>query len=115
MADAAGGMHGFPVPLTSFVGRAQVLAEVADRLTQCRLLTVTGAGGAGKTRLAGEVARGVADRFADGVWLAEMAAVRDPGQVAAALGIRDLPAVAAPTRWPVRWPDGSWCWTIASR
>jgi predicted ATPase/DNA-binding CsgD family transcriptional regulator len=59
---------------------------------------VTGPGGAGKTRLAGEVAHLVAGRFADGVWLAELAAVRDPGQVpiavAAALGIRDLPAVA---------------------
>ncbi len=62
-------------------------------------MTVTGPGGAGKTRLAGEVARQVAGRFADGVWLAELATVRDPGQVAAtvaaALGIRDLPSVAA--------------------
>ena len=62
-------------------------------------MTVTGPGGAGKTRLAGEVAKQVAGRFADGVWLAELAAVRDPAQVAAAvaaaLGIRDLPAVAA--------------------
>ena len=55
---------------------------------------MTGPGGAGKTRLAGEVARQVADRFADGVWLVELAAVRDPAQVAAAvaaaLGIREL-------------------------
>ncbi len=99
VADVAGGMHGFPVALTSFVGRAQAVAEVAGRLSQCRLVTMTGPGGAGKTRLAGEVARRVAGRFADGVWLAELAAVRDPDQVtaavAAALGIRDLPAVAA--------------------
>jgi predicted ATPase/DNA-binding CsgD family transcriptional regulator len=99
VAGAARGMHGFPVPLTSFVGRAQVVAGVADQLSQCRLVTVTGPGGAGKTRLVGEVARRVAGRFADGVWLAELAAVRDPVQVAAAvaasLGIRDLPAVAA--------------------
>lgn len=92
-------MHGFPVVLTSFVGRAQAVADVADYLGQCRLVTVTGPGGAGKTRLAGEVARQVAGRFADGVWLAELAAVQDPAQVAAvaaaALGIRDLPAVAA--------------------
>ena len=57
-------------------------------------MTVTGPGGAGKTRVAGEVARQVAGRFADGVWLAELAAVRDPAQVApavgTALGIRDL-------------------------
>jgi predicted ATPase len=94
-----GGLHGFPAALTSFVGRAQVVDEVDAQLGQYRLVTVTGPGGAGKTRLAGEVARQVADRFADGVWLAELAAVTDPAQVAAAvgtaLGIRDLPSVAA--------------------
>jgi DNA-binding CsgD family transcriptional regulator/tetratricopeptide (TPR) repeat protein len=92
-------MHGFPASLTSFVGRAQATAEIAAQLAECRLVTVTGPGGAGKTRLAGEVARRVAGRFADGVWLAELAAVRDPAQVpaavAAALGIHDLPVVAA--------------------
>ena len=97
--DAAGGMHGFPAALTSFVGRAAVVDEIAGQLGQYRLVTVTGPGGAGKTRLAGEVARQVACRFADGVWLAELAAVQDPAQVpaavAAALGIRELPAVAA--------------------
>src|ERR1700685_2316803 len=104
VADVAEGMHGFPVALTSFVGRAQPVAEISDRLNQCRLVTVTGPGGAGKTRLAGEVARRVAGRFADGVWLAELAAVQDPAEVtaavAAALGIRDLPAVAASDALP---------------
>jgi predicted ATPase len=80
------------------VGRAQVVAEVAGRLTEYRLVTLTGPGGAGKTRLAGQVAKQTAARFADGVWLAELAAVTDPAQVAstvgAALGIRDLPSVA---------------------
>jgi predicted ATPase/DNA-binding CsgD family transcriptional regulator len=99
VAEAAEGMHGFPVALTSFVGRARAVAEISDRLSDCRLLTVTGPGGAGKTRLANEVARRGACRFADGVWLAELAAVDDPAQVAhavaAALGIRDLPTVAA--------------------
>ena len=97
--DAAGSMHGFPAALTSFVGRAGVVDEIAGHLGQYRLVTVTGPGGAGKTRVAAEVARRVAGRFADGVWLAELAAVRDPAQVAAAvaaaLGIRELPAVAA--------------------
>jgi predicted ATPase/DNA-binding CsgD family transcriptional regulator len=92
-------MHGFPAALTSFVGRAAVVDEVAGRLGEYRLVTVTGPGGSGKTRLAGEVARRVAGEFADGVWLAELGAVRDPAQVpavvAAALGVRDLPAVAA--------------------
>ena len=99
VTDATGSMHGFPAALTSFVGRAGVVDEIVGQLGQCRLVTVTGPGGAGKTRLAGEVARQVAGRFADGVWLAELAAVRDPAQVAAAvaaaLGIRELPAVAA--------------------
>ena len=99
VADAAGSMHGFPAALTSFVGRAGVVDELAGHLGQYRLVTVTGPGGAGKTRLASEVARRVAGRFADGVWLAELAAVRDPAQVvaavAAALGIRELPSVGA--------------------
>ncbi len=99
VADATGSLHGFYGALTSFVGRAQTVDEVAAQLSQYRLVTVTGPGGAGKTRLAGEVARQVVSRFADGVWLAELAAVTDPAQVAAmvgtALGIRDLPSVAA--------------------
>ena len=99
VAEAAERLHGFPAALTSFVGRAQVVDEVSDWLARRRLVTVAGPGGAGKTRLAGEVARAVAGRFADGVWLAELAAVTDPAHVApvvgAALGIRDLPSVAA--------------------
>ncbi|MGH3164337.1 MAG: ATP-binding protein, partial [Trebonia sp.] len=99
MTAVGGTMHGFPAALTSFVGRAGAVDEVAARLGEFRLVTVTGPGGAGKTRLAGEVARQVAGRFADGAWLAELAAVRDPAQVApavaAALGIRELPSVAA--------------------
>ncbi len=67
MAEAVGSLHGFPAALTSFVGRDRVVSEVADRLGQYRLVTVTGPGGAGKTRLAAEVARHVAGRFADGV------------------------------------------------
>jgi predicted ATPase len=99
VAAATGSTHGFPAALSSFVGRAGAVDEIAGHLGQYRLVTVTGPGGSGKTRLAGEVARQVACRFADGVWLAELAAVRDPAQVAAAvavaLGIRELPAVAA--------------------
>ena len=57
VADATGSMHGFPAALTSFVGRAGVVDEIAGQLGQYRLVTVTGPGGAGKTRLAGEVAQ----------------------------------------------------------
>ena len=74
-------MHGFPAPLTSFVGRAQQVNEVARLLDQYRLVTVTVAGGSGKTRLAGEVAGRVVSKFADGAWLAELASAADPAQV----------------------------------
>ena len=98
-AAAAGGVHGFPAVLTSFVGRAGPVREVAGLLEEHRLVTVTGPGGVGKTRLAGQVARAVAGRFADGAWLAELAPVRDPAQVpavvAAALGVREQPGVPA--------------------
>jgi predicted ATPase len=94
-AAASGEVHCFPAALTSFVGRAAAVRDVAGLLDQSRLVTVTGPGGAGKTRLAGEVAGLVAGRFADGAWLA---AVRDPAQVAAvvaaALGIPEQPGVA---------------------
>jgi predicted ATPase/DNA-binding SARP family transcriptional activator/DNA-binding CsgD family transcriptional regulator/transcriptional regulator with XRE-family HTH domain len=96
---AAGGVHGFLAPLTSFVGRAGAVRQVAVLLDQYRLVTVTGPGGVGKTRLAGVVASEVAGRFADGVWLAELAAVRDPEQapavIATAVGVRELPGESA--------------------
>jgi predicted ATPase/DNA-binding CsgD family transcriptional regulator/DNA-binding XRE family transcriptional regulator len=96
---SAGGMHGFVPALTSFVGRAGPVREVAALLDRSRLVTVTGPGGAGKTRLAGQVARQVAGRFADGAWLAELAPVRDPALVpvvvAAALGVREQAGVPA--------------------
>jgi predicted ATPase/DNA-binding XRE family transcriptional regulator len=101
---SAADLHGFPAALTSFVGRAHAVPEVAGLLEQHRLVTVTGPGGVGKTRLAGEVARLVAGRFADGVWLAELAPVADQAlvaaSVAAALGIRDLPGVPAAQALP---------------
>jgi predicted ATPase len=88
-------VHGFPPALTSFVGRVDDLAAVSGLLGGHRLVTVTGPGGVGKTRLAGEVARRAAGRFADGVWLAKLAPVADPalvpGAVAAALGVPELP------------------------
>ncbi len=106
--------------LTSFIGRDGPVREVAGLLQECRLVTVTGPGGSGKTRLAGQVARRVADRFADGAWLAELAPVRDPVQVAsavaAALGVREQPGMPAERRWRGCWPGSSccWCWITAS-
>lgn len=76
---------------TSFVGRASALAEVQQALESHRLVTLTGVGGVGKTRLAIEVAANSASSFPDGVWLVELAAVGDPAAVpeavAAVLGI----------------------------
>ena len=96
---AAGGVYGFPAVRTSFIGRAGPVREVAVLLGEHQLVTVTGPGGSGKTRLACEVARQVAGRFEDGVWLAELAPVRDleqvPAVVAAALGVREQPGVPA--------------------
>jgi non-specific serine/threonine protein kinase len=96
---AAARVHGFPVVLTSFVGREQAVREVAGLLERYRLVTVTGPGGVGKTRLAGEVAGLVARRLADGAWLAELAPVREPAQVApmvaVALGVREHAGVLA--------------------
>jgi predicted ATPase/tetratricopeptide (TPR) repeat protein len=96
---AAVSVHGFPAVLTSFVGQEQAVREVASLLEEYRLVTVTGPGGVGKTRLAGEVARRVAGRFADGVWLAELAPVGHPEQVSPAvavvLGVREQPGIAA--------------------
>jgi predicted ATPase/DNA-binding CsgD family transcriptional regulator len=97
--SAAGTVHGFPASLTSFIGRDGPVREVVGLLEQHRRVTVTGPGGAGKTRLAGEVVKHVAGRFADGAWLAELAPVADPAQVAAvvaaALRVREQPGMPA--------------------
>jgi hypothetical protein len=76
------GLHHFTVSLTSVVGRASEVAEVAGLLGEYRLVTVAGPGGVGKTRLAAEVAAQVAGHFTDGVWLVELATLSDPAQVA---------------------------------
>ena len=84
-ASKSGDTHGFPRVLTSFVGRTREIGEVTALLGEYRMVTVTGPGGVGKTRLAAEAARQLADGFADGAWLVELAAVQDPGLVAAAV------------------------------
>ncbi|MDP8951389.1 MAG: hypothetical protein M3N18_03965, partial [Actinomycetota bacterium] len=70
-ADAPG--HNLPAPRTSFVGRERELAEVKRELAMTRLLTLTGAGGTGKTRLALEAANDLVGAYPDGVWLVELA------------------------------------------
>jgi predicted ATPase/DNA-binding CsgD family transcriptional regulator len=91
----ADGPHGIASPLTSFVGRDDDVQKLDVLLGEYRLVTVTGAGGVGKTRLAGEVARRTVGRFADGAWMVDLAAVNDAALVGAAvattLGIRQVP------------------------
>lgn len=85
--------HNLPVQLTSFVGREDNLREVRTLLDGARLLTLTGAGGSGKTRLALRVAADALERFSDGVWLVELAPLSDPTAVprdlASVLGVRE--------------------------
>ena len=84
--------HNLPVQLTSFIGRESELAEITELVRQQRLTTLTGVGGAGKTRLSLQAAAEVLEEFEDGVWLAELAPVTDPDLVPAAiatvLGVR---------------------------
>ena len=88
------------VPLSSFIGRERELADVKRLLADTRLLTLTGPGGVGKTRLAIEVSRELnsSETFADGVWFAGLAPLADaallPQTTAAALGVREEPGRA---------------------
>jgi predicted ATPase/DNA-binding winged helix-turn-helix (wHTH) protein len=86
-----------PAPATEMIGREADLSEVLNLTTAHRLVTLIGAGGIGKTRLAVEAARQLLPKFADGVWLAELAPLSDPdlvpGTVAQALRL-DLNAVS---------------------
>src|SRR5262249_36188194 len=84
-----------PAALTRFVGRAAELDAVQQLLETARLVTLAGPSGIGKTRLAVEVAEGLVDRFADGVWLIELATLRDEAlvarSVAATFDVREEP------------------------
>jgi hypothetical protein len=83
---------------TSFIGRESEVADVQAAVRIHRLVTLTGVGGVGKTRLASEVAARLVDEFPDGVWFFELAAVTDPASVpdavAAVLGITQQPGMS---------------------
>jgi non-specific serine/threonine protein kinase len=85
--------HNLPTHLTSFVGRGQEVREARRLLASARLLTLTGAGGVGKTRLALAAAAGLVDQYRDGVWLLVLAPLADPALiptvVAQTLGLRE--------------------------
>ena len=74
-----------PAQLSSYVGREKEISEVKDLLGDNRLVMLTGAGGSGKTRLALQVAEASHGRYPDGIWLVELAKIRDPGLVIATI------------------------------
>jgi len=77
--------HNLPIQLTSFIGREREIAQVKGFLSTTRLFTLTGAGGAGKSRLAFQVAAEALEDFADGVWIVELASLADPALVPQAI------------------------------
>ncbi len=88
--------HNLPVQMTSFIGRENVMTEIKDALTEHRLVTLTGPGGAGKTRLSMQVAADLIDGFSDGVWFVDLAPLSDsafvPQAIASALNVREAGA-----------------------
>ena len=92
------GSGNLPSELTSFINRRSELADLKNMLTTSRLVTLTGIGGVGKTRLALRAASAQQRDFADGTWLVELADVADPAlvvdAVAAVLGLRDVPGAS---------------------
>jgi len=90
--------NNLPLQLTSFVGREREVADLEELLTgETRLLTLTGAGGSGKTRLALAVSSRVTERFEDGVWWVELAPISEPELVPQAVA-RALMVTEEPDR-----------------
>ena len=87
--------HNLPVQLTSFIGREREMGEIKKLLTSTHLLTLTGIGGTGKTRLSLQVSADLIDEYPGGVWLVELAPLRDPAlveqTVASVLGVPGQP------------------------
>ncbi len=87
--------HNLPTPLSSFIGRADEIAQVKQLLATDRLVTLAGPGGCGKTRLALKVAHELVSDFGDGVWLVELAPLAEPSlvpqTVASVLGVHEQP------------------------
>ncbi len=102
--------HNLPHQVTSFIGREKEIAELERLLSTTRLLTLTGAGGCGKTRLAVHLAANVVQGYPDGCWLVELAALADPGlvpqKVANVLGIKEQSRLCA-SRHPGHQPGAA--------
>jgi predicted ATPase len=95
MTDNPRLLHNLPAQVSSLIGREAELAAVCGLVAGSRLVTLTGAGGSGKTRLGLQVAAGLLDGAGDGVWFADLAPPRDPDlvpvTVANVLGVREEP------------------------
>jgi predicted ATPase len=87
--------HNLPIPMTSFIGREKEITEVKELSQKSRLVTLTGAGGCGKTRLARELAITLVEEYRDGVWFVDLSPVMDPDliakSIAEALSIKEEP------------------------
>jgi predicted ATPase/class 3 adenylate cyclase len=85
--------HNLPAQMTSFIGREKEMAEITQAINEHRLVTLTGSGGTGKTRLSLQVAAKMLEQFRDGVWFVELAPLSDPALVpntiASVLGVRE--------------------------
>jgi predicted ATPase/class 3 adenylate cyclase len=90
--------HNLPVQVNRFIGRERELTQTQEMLTRTRLLTLTGPGGTGKTRLSLKLAAEILSEYAHGVWLVELAPLTDPALVlqttASTLGLREKPGVS---------------------
>lgn len=87
--------NNLPLQLTSFIGREHEIDEIKDLLRSARLVTLTGAGGTGKTRLGMEIAKQMGEQFPEGVWLIDFAVLPEPNlilqAITTALGVREEP------------------------
>ncbi|HJQ96038.1 MAG TPA: adenylate/guanylate cyclase domain-containing protein [Acidimicrobiia bacterium] len=101
--------HNLPIQLSTFIGRQGQIKEIADFVRQSRLVTLTGIGGVGKTRLALQVAAELLPDFEHGVWFVELASLTDAGflaeTVASALGVPQDPLLTAEARLMKFLPD----------
>ena len=103
--------HNLPVQVTSFVGRESEIESLSQELEQARLVTLTGTGGTGKTRLALHVAGGLVGSFPEGVHFVDLSPLADPDLVtpaiAATLGVRENPVTCCSRVWRARCGRGA--------
>ncbi len=91
-------LHNIPLDLTSFIGRENEVQQVRELMRSRRLLTLTGVGGTGKTRLALQAARGLLEDYREGIWVVELSTIFESGQVLRAImGVLDMRTQSSPS------------------